>query len=155
MKLYNEVDIKLISKPDEIYSIIGIYDYSDNILKAAFGCKDVKVDNYMFKLGDTYLTGNVKLIFDCDVDLEKRKVVKYRLKHVNSNGLNGWFDVLEEFDNDVVKGNQLARYNIHSINIDTPEAEEYIADTLDIYYKYGEINSVMFDVVLTEKEFCI
>lgn len=60
-----------------------------------------------------------------------------------------------DLDKNSVKGNQLARYNIHSINIDTPEAEEYIADTLDIYYKYGEINSVMFDAVLTEKEFCI
>ena len=95
MKLYNEVDIKLISKPDEIYSIIGIYDYSDNILKAAFGCKDVKVDNYMFKLGDTYLTGNVKLIFDCDVDLEKRKVVKHDMSCIGYSGLN-----VSDFDYD-------------------------------------------------------
>ena len=73
MKLYSEVDIKLISKPDEIYNIIGIYDYSDNILKAAFGCKDVKVDNYMLKYEGTYLTGITKMIFECDIDLEKRK----------------------------------------------------------------------------------
>lgn len=100
----------------------------DNVLRGAFECKlDDFSMYYETDYDSTDLIGVVTITVLATVDLDKNSV----------------------------KGNQLARYNIHSINIDTPEAEEYIADTLEIYYEYGEINSVVFDVVLTEKDFCI
>lgn len=108
MKLYSEVDIKLISKPDEIYNIIGIHGYSDNILKAAFGCKDVKVDNYMLKYEGTYLTGITKTIFECDIDLEKRKVIKYNLAFIGSSELNVLdYDAVFNLFNDYFNMNEI------------------------------------------------
>ena len=130
MELKRKFEIELVDQedPDNIFKLVEIISLQDNVLRGAFECKlDDFSMYYETDYDSTDLIGVVTITVLATVDLDKNSV----------------------------KGNQLARYNIHSINIDTPEAEEYIADTLDIYYKYGEINSVMFDVVLTEKEFCI
>lgn len=96
MKLYSEIDIKLVNKSsNQVYNIIGVHDYSDNILQAAFGCKDVKVDDYKINYEGTCLTGIAKLIFVCDVDLEKRKVVKHDFSVIGYSGLN-----VSDFDYD-------------------------------------------------------
>ena len=130
MELKRKFEIELVDQedPDNIFKLVEIISLQDNVLRGAFECKlDDFSMYYETDYDSTDLIGVVTITVLANVDLDKNSV----------------------------KGNQLARYNIHSINIDTPEAEEYIADTLDIYYKYGEINSVMFDAVLTEKEFCI
>ena len=130
MELKRKFEIELVDQedPDNIFKLVEIISLQDNVLRGAFECKlDDFSMYYETDYDSTDLIGVVTITVLATVDLDKNSV----------------------------KGNQLARYNIHSINTDTPEAEEYIADTLDIYYKYGEINSVMFDVVLTEKEFCI
>ena len=130
MELKRKFELELIDQedPDNSFKLVEIISLQDNVLRGAFECKlDDFSMYYETDYDSTDLIGVVTITVLATVDLDKNSV----------------------------KGNQLARYNIHSINIDTPEAEEYIADTLDIYYKYGEINSVMFDAVLTEKEFCI
>lgn len=130
MELKRKFELELVDQedPDNSFKLVEIISLQDNVLRGAFECKlDDFSMYYETDYDSTDLIGVVTITVLATVDLDKNSV----------------------------KGNQLARYNIHSINIDTPEAEEYIADTLDIYYKYGEINSVMFDAVLTEKEFCI
>ncbi len=111
MKLYSEIDIKLVNKSsNEVYNIIGVHDYSDNTLQAAFGCKDVKVDDYKINYEGTYLTGIAKLIFACDVDLEKRKVVKHDMSCIGYSGLNvSDFDYDTAFDlfNDYFNKNEI------------------------------------------------
>lgn len=130
MGLKRKFELELVDQedPDNSFKLVEIISLQDNVLRGVFECK---LDDFSMYYENDYdstdLIGVVTITVLATVDLDKNSV----------------------------KGNQLARYNIHSINIDTPEAEEYIADTLDIYYEYGEINSVMFDVVLTEKEFCI
>ena len=130
MEIKRKFELELIDREDveNSFELVEIISLQDNELRGVFECKlDDFSMYYEDDLDSTDLIGVVTITVLATVDLDKNSV----------------------------KGNQLARYNIHSINIDTPEAEEYIADTLDIYYKYGEINSVMFDAVLTEKEFCI
>lgn len=130
MELKRKFELELVDQedPDNSFKLVEIISLQDNVLRGAFECK---IDDFSMYYETDYdstdLIGVVTITVLATVDLDKNSV----------------------------KGNQLTRYNIHSINIDTPEAEEYIADTLDIYYKYGEINSVMFDAVLTEKDFCI
>lgn len=130
MELKRKFELELIDQedPDNSFNLVEIISLHDDILRGVFECKLDDFSMYYETENDwTDLVGAVTIRVLATVDLDKGRV----------------------------KSNQLASYSIHSINIDTPEAEEYIADTLDIYYKYGEINSVMFDVVLTEKEFCI
>lgn len=130
MELKRKFELELIDKEDvensfELVEIIGL---QDNVLKGVFECKlDDFSMYYETDYDSTDLIGAVTIRVLATIELDKNNV----------------------------KNNQLASYNIRSINIDTPEAEEYIADTLEIYYEYGEINSVVFDVVLTEKDFCI
>lgn len=95
---------------NEVYNIIGVHDYSDNTLQAAFGCKDVKVDDYKINYEDTRLTGIAKLIFVCDVDLEKRQVVKCNMSCIGYSGLNvSDFDYDTAFDlfNDYFNKNEI------------------------------------------------
>ena len=130
MELKRKFELELVDQedPDNTFKLVEIISLQDNTLRGVFECKlDDFSMYYETDYDSTDLTGVVTITVLATVDLDKNNV----------------------------KGNQLARYNIHSINIDTLEAEEYIADTLEIYYEYGEINSVVFDVVLTEKEFCI
>lgn len=130
MELKRKFELELIDKEDieNSFELVEIISLQDNVLRGVFECKlDDFSMYYETDYDSTDLIGAVTIRVLATVDLEKNNV----------------------------KSNQLASYNIRNINIDTPETEEYIADTLEIYYEYGEINSVVFDVVLTEKEFCI
>lgn len=130
MELKRKFEIELIDKEDieNSFELVEIISLQDNELRGVFECKlDDFSMYYEDDLDSTDLVGAVTIRVLATVELDKNNV----------------------------KNNQLASYNIRNINIDTPETEEYIADTLEMYYAYGEINSVMFDAVLTEKEFCI
>lgn len=113
MKSYSEIDIKLVNKSsNEVYNIIGVHDYSDNLLQAAFGCKDVKVDDYKINYEGTYLTGIAKLIFVCDVDLEKRKVVKRDMSCTNTDMLEqDVYDMIEESNRDYYDTSDIDSYD--------------------------------------------
>lgn len=130
MELKRKFEIELIDKEDieNSFELVEIVSLQDNELRGIFECR---LDDFSMYYEDDYdstdLIGAVTIRVLATVELEKNKV----------------------------KNNQLASYNIRNINIDTPETEEYIADTLEMYYAYGEINSVVFDVILTEKDFCI
>jgi hypothetical protein len=130
MEIKRKFELELIDREDveNSFELVEIISLQDNELRGVFECKlDDFSMYYEDDLDSTDLIGAVTIRVLATVELDKNNV----------------------------KNNQLASYNIRNINIDTPETEEYIADTLDIYYKHGEINSVVFDVVLTEKDFCI
>lgn len=130
MEIKRKFELELIDREDveNSFELVEIISLQDNILRGVFECKlDDFSMYYETDYDSTDLIGAVTVRVLATVELDKNNV----------------------------KNNQLASYNIRNINIDTPETEEYIADTLEIYYKYGEINSVVFDVVLTEKDFCI
>jgi hypothetical protein len=130
MEIKRKFELELIDREDveNSFELVEIISLQDNELRGVFECKlDDFSMYYEDDLDSTDLIGAVTIRVLATVELDKNNV----------------------------KNNQLASYNIRNINIDTPETEEYIADTLEIYYEYGEINSVVFDVVLTEKDFCI
>lgn len=130
MEIKRKFELELIDREDveNSFELVEIISLQDNELRGVFECKlDDFSMYYEDDLDSTDLIGAVTIRVLATVELDKNNV----------------------------KYNQLASYNIRNINIDTPETEEYIADTLEMYYAYGEINSVVFDVVLTEKEFCI
>jgi hypothetical protein len=130
MELKRKFELELIDREDveNSFELVEIISLQDNELRGVFECKlDDFSMYYEDDLDSTDLIGAVTIRVLATVELDKNNV----------------------------KNNQLASYNIRNINIDTPETEEYIADTLEMYYAYGEINSVVFDVVLTEKDFCI
>lgn len=130
MEIKRKFELELIDKEDieNSFELVEIISLQDNELRGVFECKlDDFSMYYEDDLDSTDLIGAVTIRVLATVELDKNNV----------------------------KSNQLASYNIRNINIDTPETEEYIADTLEMYYAYGEINSVVFDVVLTEKDFCI
>ena len=130
MEIKRKFELELIDREDveNSFELVEIISLQDNELRGVFECKlDDFSMYYEDDLDSTDLIGAVTIRVLATVELDKNNV----------------------------KNNQLASYNIRNINIDTPETEEYIADTLEMYYAYGEINSVMFDVVLTEKDFCI
>ena len=130
MEIKRKFELELIDREDveNSFELVEIISLQDNELRGVFECKlDDFSMYYEDDLDSTDLIGAVTIRVLATVELDKNNV----------------------------KNNQLASYNIRNINIDTPETEEYIADTLEMYYAYGEINSVVFDVVLTEKDFCI
>lgn len=130
MEIKRKFELELIDKEDveNSFELVEIISLQDNVLRGVLECKlDDFSMYYETDYDSTDLIGAVTIRVLATVDLDKNNV----------------------------KNNQLASYSIRNINIDTPEVEEYIADTLEIYYEYGEINSVVFDVVLTEKDFCI
>lgn len=108
MKLYSEIDILVneINKQNEVFDIIGVDYVIDDVMQAAFACRDVKLDAYNLEVDNILVSGVAAVVMIFAIDIKDKKVIRYNVFNVDCSRLNV---ANVDFINDVI-AEQLNKY---------------------------------------------
>lgn len=101
MKLYSEIDILVNenNKQNEVFDIIGVDYVIDDVMQAAFACRDVKLDAYNLEVDNIIVSGVAAVIMIFVIDLKDKKVIRYNVFNADCSRLNV---ANTDFINDIV-----------------------------------------------------